>query len=53
MEFDLYFLDNYYSLKNNDCMYSIKHGLGRKKAYVTLVAMATMTFQNGGYIFSF
>ncbi len=27
MEFRYVFLDNYYSLKNNECIFSIRHGL--------------------------
>ncbi len=53
MEFKYVFLDNYYSLKNNECIFSIRHGLEEleilKKVRVTVVAVATMTFQNGGY----
>ena len=46
-------LDNYYSLKKNECIYVLDKTWSweleiLKNAYVTVVAMATMTFQNGG-----
>ena len=39
------FVDNYYLLINKKYLTYIKH----LKSYATAVAMATMTFQDGGY----
>ena len=49
MEFRYVFLDNYYSSKN---MYVLDKAWSEetlRKVCVTVVAMVTMTFQNGGY----
>ena len=46
MEFRYVFLDNYYSLKNNECTFSIRHGLkSLKKVRVTIVAWQQRRFK--------
>ena len=52
-DLDPYFLENYYLFEDKEyfllCQTTSKEFEFFHKSYTTAVAMATMTFQNGGY----